>query len=136
MTPRLFGGIALRGAIVALILATGYIHYTLGGLIFTATAAGYLALAVAMVAPIGIAHDLRWLTRLTVMGFAAGTIFAWLMQGHPIFFQSVAAKTVEVALIALVAVEEWVEVGSPTVVARKLVSLGARVVGVRAGAAA
>jgi hypothetical protein len=136
VTPRLIGKIALRGAIVALILATGYIHYTLGGLIFTATAAGYLALAIAMAAPIGIAHDLRWLTRLAVMGFAAGTIFAWLVQGHPIFFQSVAAKTIEVALIALVAVEEYVEVGSPIVVARKLVNLGARVVGVRAGAAA
>jgi hypothetical protein len=133
---RLVGKIAMRGAIVALILATGYIHYTLGGVIFTATGAGYLALAVAMAAPIGIAHDLRWLTRLAVMGFAAGTIFAWLMQGHPIFFQSVAAKSIEVVLIGLVALEEYVEVGSPIAVARKLVDLGARVVGVRAGAAA
>lgn len=137
MNPRLVGKIALRGAIVALILATGYIHFTLGGVIFTATAAGYLALAVAMGAPIGIAHDLRWLTRLAVMAFAAGTIGAWVLQGHPVFFQSVAAKTIEVVLIGLVAAEQWIEVGSPIVVARKLLTVGTQVVGVvRAGAAA
>ena len=92
MNPRTVGSIALRGAIVALALGTAYIHFTLGGTIFLATAAGYVALAVAMVAPLGIARDVRWLTRLALMGFAAGTIGAWYIQGHPIFFQSVAAK--------------------------------------------
>lgn len=134
MNPRTVGSIALRSAIVALTLGTAYIHYTLGSTIFLATAAGYIVLAAAMVAPIGIARDARWLTRLALMGFAAGTIGAWFLQGHPIFFQAVAAKTIEVVLIGLLAVETYVEVGSPLAVARRIVNLGSRLVG--AGAAA
>jgi hypothetical protein len=134
VNPRTVGSIALRGAIIALALGTAYIHYTLGGTIFVATAAGYVALAVAMVAPLGIARDVRWLTRLALAGFAAGTIGAWYFQGHPVFFQAVAAKTIEVALIGLLAVETYVEVGGPVAVARKFVNLGSRLVG--AGAAA
>lgn len=136
MNPRTVGPIALRGAIVALALGTAYIHFTLGGTLFVATAAGYVALTAAMVAPIGIARDARWLTRLALMGFAAGTIGAWFMSGHPIFFQSVAAKTIEVALIALVAVEEYVAVGGPIAIARRVFNLGSRLVGAGAAAAA
>lgn len=134
MNPRTVGSIALRSAIVALTLGTAYIHYTLGSSIFLATAAGYVVLAAAMVAPLGIAADVRWLTRLALMGFAAGTIGAWFIQGHPIFFQAVAAKTIEVALIGLLAVETYVEVGGPIAVTRRIVNLGSRLVG--AGAAA
>jgi hypothetical protein len=96
--------------------------------------AGYVALTVAMVAPLGIARDVRWLTRLALMGFAAGTIGAWFIQGHPVFFQSVAAKTIEVVLIGALAVETYVEVGGPIAVTRRIFSLGSRLVG--AGAAA
>ena len=39
--------VAIRVAIVALALTTGYIHYTLGGLLFTLNALGYLTAAVA-----------------------------------------------------------------------------------------
>jgi hypothetical protein len=132
--PRAVGSIALRSAIVALTLGTAYIHYTLGSTIFLATAAGYVVLATAMVAPLGIARDIRWLTRLALMGFAAGTIGAWFIQGHPIFFQAVTAKTIEVALIGLLAVETYVEVGGPIAVARRIFNVGSRLVG--AGAAA
>jgi hypothetical protein len=134
VNPRTVGTTALRSAIVALALGTAYIHYTLGGTIFVVTAAGYAALAVAMVAPLGIARDVRWLTRLALAGFAAGTIGAWYVQGHPIFFQAVAAKAIEVALISLIAVETYVEVGGPLAIARKFASLGSRLVG--SGAAA
>ena len=134
-TPRV-AAVALRGAIVALTLATAYIHFTLGGLMFQATAAGYVALAVAMVLPNSFASDIRWLTRLALMGFAAGVIGGWVVMGHPVFFQSVAAKTIEAALIALVAVEEYLEVGGPVAVARKLVDFGSSVFGRRAAAGA
>jgi hypothetical protein len=134
VNPRTIGSIALRGAIVALALGTAYIHLTLGGFIFVATAAGYVALTVAFAAPLGIARDVRWLTRLALMGFAAGTIGAWFLTGHPIFFQSVAAKSIEVTLIGLLAIEEYVEVGGPVAIARRIVNLGSRLVG--AGAAA
>jgi hypothetical protein len=136
VNPRTVGSIALRGAIVALALGTAYIHFTLGGTIFAATAAGYVALSAAMVAPLGIARDVRWLTRLALMGFAAGTIGAWYIQGHPVFFQSIAAKSIEVALIGLLAAETYVEVGGPIAVARRFVNLGSRFVGAGAGAAA
>ena len=134
MNSRTAGTIALRSAIVALALGTAYIHFTLGGTIFVATAAGYVALAVAVAAPLGVARDVRWLTRLALAGFAAGTIGAWYVQGHPIFFQAVAAKAIEVALIGLLAVETYIEVGGPVAIARKFINLGSRLVG--AGAAA
>jgi hypothetical protein len=128
------GAIALRVAIVALTLTTAYIHFTLGGLMFLATAAGYAALAGAMVLPLSFARDLRWLTRLALMGYTAGVIGGWAVMGHPIFFQSIVAKSVEVVLIGLVAVELYQAVGGPVTVAHKLVAFGARLVG--AGAAA
>jgi hypothetical protein len=134
MNPRTIAPVALRGAIVALALSTAYIHFTLGGIQFVAAAAGYVALTVAMVAPIKLARDARWLTRLALMGFAAGTIGAWYIQGHPIFFQAVAAKVIEVVLIGLVAVEEVVQVGGPIAIAKRMFNLGSRLVG--AGAAA
>lgn len=134
MNPRTIVPVVLRGAIVALALGTAYLHFTLGGIQFTAAAAGYVALTVAMVAPIKLARDARWLTRLALMGFAAGTIGAWYIQGHPIFFQAVAAKVIEVVLIGLVAAELYVEVGGPIAIAKRMFNLGSRLVG--AGAAA
>ena len=128
------GKVVLRGAIVALTLATAYIHFTLGGLMFLATAAGYVALAGAMALPISFASNLRWLTRLALIGYTAGVIGGWVVMGHPVFFQSIAAKSIEVVLIALVAVEEYLAVGGPIAVARRLLNLGSRLVG--AGAAA
>lgn len=126
--------VALRGAIVALALATAYIHFTLGGVMFLAAAAGYVALAGAMVAPFSFASDLRWLTRLALIGYTAGVIGGWVVMGHPVFFQAVAAKSIEAVLIVLVAVEEYLAVGGPIAVARRLANLGSRLVG--AGAAA
>ena len=133
--PRI-GTAALRGAIVALTLATAYIHFTLGSLMFTATAAGYVALAGALVLPLTFANDLRWLTRLALIGYTAGVIGGWVVMGHPVFFQSIAAKSIEIVLIALVVIEEYVAVGGPRTVARKLAGLGSSVVGRRAGAGA
>lgn len=134
MNPRTIVPVVLRGAIVALALSTAYLHFTLGGIQFVAAAAGYVALTVAMVAPLKLARDARWLTRLALMGFAAGTIGAWFIQGHPIFFQAVAAKVIEVVLIGLVAVEEYVEVGGPIAIAKRMFNLGSRLVGASAAA--
>src|SRR5688572_6623976 len=59
--------VALRVGIVGLALATGYIHSTLGGLLFTLNAVGYLVAAVAMVIPLSLAVRYRWLVRLGLM---------------------------------------------------------------------
>jgi hypothetical protein len=55
--------VALRAVIVRLTLATAYVHSTLGGPLSTANAAGYVALAAAMVVPIPFASRFRRLVR-------------------------------------------------------------------------
>jgi hypothetical protein len=96
--------IVLRVAIVSLTLATAYIHLTLGGLVFTLNAAGYVVGAAAMVAPIPIAVHHRWLVRIGLAGYAATTIAAWAID--PILFPTAyLAKAIEVALIALLALD-------------------------------
>jgi hypothetical protein len=118
--------VALRLAIVALALSTGYIHSTLGGLLFTLNALGYLTAAVAMVIPLGIAVRFRWFVRLGLIGYAATTIIAWAVQG-PYFMTAYIAKAIEVALIALVAIDFARLDGNPiTVVKSELALLSSR----------
>jgi hypothetical protein len=96
--------IVLRLAIVGLTLATGYIHSTLGGLLFTLNATGYLVAAIALVIPLGIAIRYRWVVRLGLIGYAAATIIGWAIQG-PYFTTAYIAKAIEVALIILLAID-------------------------------
>ena len=96
--------VALRLAIVGLILGTAYIHSTLGGLLFTLNALGYLTAAVAIAIPLGIAVRFRWFVRLGLIGYAAATIIGWAIQG-PYFTTAYIAKAIELALIALVAID-------------------------------
>ncbi len=122
--------VVLRLGIVALALATGYIHSTLGGLLFTLNALGYLVAAVAMVVPLGIAIRFRWLVRLGLIGYAAVTILGWAAQGALLIPAAVAAKAIEVALTALLAVDFVRHDGSPlTVVRGELARLAALVSG-------
>src|SRR5688572_7170761 len=91
--------LVLRAAIVALALATAYIHVALGGLLFTLNAIGYVVGAAAMVVPMAIAVRHRWLVRVGLAGYAATTIAAWLIQ--PTYFSTAyLAKAIELALIA------------------------------------
>jgi plastocyanin len=96
--------IVLRGAIVALTLATAYIHATLGGLLFLLNAAGYVTLAAAMVVPLPILTRHRSLVRLALIAFAAATIIGWVVDGPHIGIAYV-AKAIEVVLVALLLVE-------------------------------
>ena len=91
-------------SIVGLALATGYIHSTLGGLLFTLNAVGYLVAAVAMVIPLSLAVRYRWVVRLGLMGYAATTIVGWAIQG-PYYSTAFIAKGIEVALIVLLAID-------------------------------
>ena len=68
--------VVIRAAIVGLALATGYIHFTLGGLLFTLNAVGYAVAAVAMIVPLALAVRFRWVVRLGLIGYAATTIVA------------------------------------------------------------
>lgn len=108
-----FGSTAL---IVALTLATAYIHLTLGGLLFTLNAAGYLGLAGLVVIGASVRHPvverLSWLPRVGLAGFAATTIVAYLVVG-PYFTLGWIAKGIEIALVGLLAVDATRVYGSP-----------------------
>ncbi len=123
-TPLRASDVALRAVIVGLALATGYIHSTLGGLLFTLNAVGYAVAAVAVIVPLALAVRFRWVIRLGLIGYAATTIIGWALQG-PYYQTAYIAKAIEVALIVLVAVDVARMDGNPiTVVKRELASFG------------
>lgn len=121
--------VVIRAAIVALALATGYIHSTLGGLLFTLNAVGYAVAAAAMIVPLALAVRFRWVVRLGLIGYAMTTILGWAIQG-PYYETAYIAKAIEVALIVLVAIDFVRHDGNPiTVVRRELAGLAALVSG-------
>jgi hypothetical protein len=104
--------IVLRAAMVALTLATAYIHSTLGGLLFTLNAIGYVVGAAALIVPISIAVRYRWLVRMGLAGYAATSIAAWLIQ--PTYYSTAyLAKAIELALIAVLAIDFIRRDGNP-----------------------
>ncbi len=106
-------GVALRALIVALTLGTAYIHSTLGGLLFTLNATGYLVAAIAMIVPLGLAIRFRWVVRLGLMGYATSTIVGWALMG-PYYTTAYVAKAIELTLIAVLFVDFWRADGRPT----------------------
>ncbi len=118
--------VALRVAIVGLALSTGYIHSTLGGVLFTLNAIGYLVAAVAMVIPLPLAVRYRWVVRLGLMGYAATTIIGWAIQG-PYYTTAYIAKAIEVVLITLLAIDFARMDGNPiTVIKNEIGDLQAK----------
>ena len=110
--------VVLRLAIVGLALATGYIHSTLGGLLFTLNAVGYLVAAVAMIVPLALAVRFRWVVRFGLIGYAVTTILGWAIQG-PFYSTAYLAKGIEVALIVLLAVDFARMDGNPIALVRR-----------------
>ena len=110
--------IVVRGAIVALALATGYIHSTLGGLLFTLNAIGYAVAAIAIVVPLALAVRFRWVIRVGLMGYAATAILMWAIQG-PYYQTAYIAKAIEVALITVLAVDFARHDGNPIALIRR-----------------
>jgi hypothetical protein len=107
--------IALTAAIVALTLATAYIHLSLGGLLFTLNAIGYAVLAAALAAgavPHRLMSRFSWLPRVGLAGFTAITIAGYLVIG-PYFSLGWIAKAVELAILALLAADVVRVYGSP-----------------------
>jgi hypothetical protein len=119
--------VVVRAVIVGLALATGYIHFTLGGLLFTLNAAGYVVAAVAMIIPLALAVRFRWIVRVGLIGYAATAIVAWAVMG-PYFTTAYIAKAIEVALIVTLAIDFARHDGSPiTVVRRELAAFSSLV---------
>ena len=96
--------VIIRIAIVGLTLGTAYIHSTLGGLLFTLNATGYLVAALAVIVPLALAIRFRWFIRLGLIGYAATAIVAWAITG-PYYTTAFIAKGIEVALITLLAID-------------------------------
>jgi hypothetical protein len=120
--------VVIRAAIVALTLTTGYIHSTLGGLLFTLNALGYVVAALAVIVPLALAVRFRWVVRLGLVGYAATAIVMWAIQG-PYYSTAYVAKAIEVALIVLLAIDFARHDGSPiTVIRRELAALSSLVV--------
>jgi hypothetical protein len=117
-TPLRLSDVVIRAAIVGLALATGYIHLTLGGLLFTLNAAGYFVAAAAMMVPLALAVRFRWFIRLGLMGYAATTIVAWAIQG-PYFQTAYIAKAIEVALIAVLVIDFARMDGNPVAIVKR-----------------
>ena len=115
LRSRAFGAL-LTAAIVGLTLATAYIHLTLGGLLFTLNGLGYVGLAALVVigaaAPHALVDRFSWFPRVALAGYAALTISAYLVIG-PYFGLGWIAKGIELAIIALVAVDVMRVYGSP-----------------------
>jgi hypothetical protein len=118
-------GAALTIAILGLALTTGYIHFTLGGVLFTLNGLGYAGLAalylIGSLAPIDLVARFSWLPRVALAGYAALTIVAWLVQG-PYFPLAYFAKGVEVTLIGLIAIDVFRVYGSLMALLRSAVA--------------
>jgi len=112
LRPTSPAGLALRAAIVALTVATGWIHLTLGSLLFTLNGLGYFVAAAAMVAPLALAVRFRWLIRLGLVGYTLLAIVGWYLTG-PRYDVAYLAKAIEVGLIALLAIEIRAYDGNP-----------------------
>jgi hypothetical protein len=126
--------VVVRGVIVALTLATAYIHSTLGGLLFTLNALGYAVAAVSIVIPLAIAVRFRWIVRVGLMGYAATAIVAWAIMG-PYFSTAYVAKAIEVALIVTLAIDFARHDGNPVGVVRRELAAFAGLVSHRRSAA-
>jgi hypothetical protein len=93
----------LRIGVIVLTVGTALIHLYLGlqGFpLFILNGLGYLALLAALILPIPVISDYRSLTRWVLVGYAALTIFLWILVGarNSIGY---ADKIIELALIVL-----------------------------------
>jgi len=114
--------VIVRIAIVGLVLGTAYIHSTLGGVLFTLNALGYVVAAVAIVIPLALAVRFRWFIRVGLMGYAATAILAWAIQG-PYYTTAYIAKAIEVTLIVLLAIDFARMDGNPVKVVKTELAL-------------
>jgi hypothetical protein len=123
-------GVALRALIVGLVLVTAYIHSTLGGLLFSLNAFGYLVAAVAMIVPLGIAIRYRGIVRLGLIGYALTAIVGWAIMG-PRYETAYIAKADELILIAVLAVDFLRADGNPVRYLKAVAGDALALVGIR-----
>ena len=89
--------------IVALTLATGYIHFWVGGTMLLLNAMGYATLAVATVVTALFFRRFLPLVLMALAAYAAVTIVGWLIMG-PYFDVAYLAKGIEIGLIVTIVI--------------------------------
>ena len=108
-------------AIVELTLTTALIHLSLGGLLFSLNAIGYVGLAVAMVVITTLHHPIvrrfDWMPRMGLAAYTLATIGGYLVMG-PYFALGWVAKAIEVAMLTLLMADLHRAYGSPAGLAR------------------
>ena len=114
-------GTLLTAVAVTLSLTTAYIHLSLGSILFTLNAAGYVGLAVLVIIAATVTHPIvarfAWVPHVGLATYAAVTIASYLIVG-PYFALGWIAKGVEIALIGVVAAGLIGVYGSPAAVIR------------------
>jgi hypothetical protein len=114
-SSRLSGAL-ITLVIVELTIATGNIHLTLGGPLFTLNGFGYLTLAgaylIGAAPPTPIVQRFSWLPRIALAGYALVTIGAYLLTGT-YFALGWITKGIEVAIVGLVVVDLLRTFGDP-----------------------
>jgi len=104
-------------AMVELTLTTAFIHLTLGGLLFTLNAIGYVMLAAAMVVIATVPHSLvrrfDWVPRFGLAAYTLATIGGYVVMG-PYFNLGWVAKAIEVAILTLLVADVMGAYGSPS----------------------
>jgi len=100
--------LVLALVIVELTAVTAYLHFSLGGQLFTLNGLGYLALgaayAVAVLLPIPLIQRFAWLPQIGLAVYTLVTVVAYLVMG-PYFSTGWIAKGIEVAIVALLVAE-------------------------------
>ena len=91
----------LVALIVGLTLATGYIHFWVGGTMLLLNAAGYATLALATVVTAVFFRRFLPLVLMALAAYAAVTIVGWLIMG-PYFDVAYLAKAIEIGLITTI----------------------------------
>jgi len=93
----------LLALIVGLTLATGYIHFWVGGTLLLLNAAGYATLATAVVITALFLRRFLPLVLMALAAYAAVTIVGWLIMG-PYFDVAYLAKAIEIGLIVTIVI--------------------------------
>jgi hypothetical protein len=111
------GGLArviLTLVIVELTGATAYVHFGLGGPLFTLNGLGYVALAAAYavgaLVPLPIVQRFAWLPRVGLAAYALVTIGAYLVTGS-YFALGWITKGIEVAIVGALAADMLIVYG-------------------------
>ena len=106
--------IVLMLVIIELTAATAWIHFSLGGLLFTLNGLGYVVILVAyllsVTAPLAIVQRFDWLPRLGLTAYTLVTIGAYLVIG-PYFALGWITKAIEVAMIGLLVADLLIAYG-------------------------